>query len=121
MVKRTGPTNPYLKELIDDLKKKSLESKAAIWKDVADKLARPTRKRIEVNVADIQRNADNGETVLVPGVVLSSGVISKKVNVAAWKFSSTAKDKIKNAGGECLTIKELVGKNPQGSHVRIML
>ncbi len=120
MVKRTGPTNPYLKQLIDNLKRKSLESKAPIWKNVAEKLAKPTRSRITVNLYDIERNVADGETVIVPGVVLSSGVLSKKVNVAAWRISPTAKSKIQKAGGECLTVDELVAKNSKGSNVRIM-
>lgn len=120
MVKRTGPTNPYLRQLIEDLRKKSLEMHAPIWKDVAEKLANSTRRRVVVNVRDLERNAENGQTVLVPGVVLSSGEISKKINVAAWKFSPTAKSKIEQAGGACLSVQELVAKNSKGSNVRIM-
>ncbi|MBI2542700.1 MAG: 50S ribosomal protein L18e [Candidatus Aenigmarchaeota archaeon] len=120
MVKRTGPTNPYLRQEIENLKKKSIELKAPIWKDIAKKLAKPTRQRINVNLSDIQRHVDNGETIVVPGVVLASGVLSKKVNVAAWRFSTAAKEKIKNVGGECLTIENLIDKNPKGSNVKII-
>ena len=120
MDKRTGPTNPYMRELIKNLRTKSLEMKAPIWKDVAEKLSRATRKRISVNIRDLERHVSNGQTVLVPGVVLSSGILSKKVSVAAWKFSPTAKEKIESAGGQCLTVQELMEKNSKGSNVKII-
>src|SRR3989338_3377219 len=117
MAKRTGPTNPYLRQLIEKLKKSSLELKAPIWKDIAEKLSKPARQRIEVNISDIGRNVDDGETIIVPGVVLSSGSLTKKVDVAAWKFSKSAEQKIKNASGKIMTIEELVKQNPKGSNV----
>lgn len=119
MVKRTGPTNPYLKQLIEKLKKKSIELNAPIWKEIAAKLRKPTRKRIEVNLSKIERYAENGETVLVPGVVLSSGKLTKSVDVAAWKFSPAATEKIKDKG-KVLTIEDLLEENPKGSNVKII-
>ena len=120
MVKRTGPTNPYLRELIVNLKKKWLEVNAPIWKDTAEKLSRSTRQRVEVNLSDIERNVADGETVLVPGVVLSSGNLTKKVHVAAWRFSKATEQKIKKANGKIMTIEELVKENPKGSNVKII-
>ncbi len=120
MAKRTGPINPYLKQLIENLKKKSLELKAPIWKDIAEKLSKPTRQRIEVNLSDIERNVTDGETIIVPGVVLSSGNLTKKINVAAWRFSKVAEQKIKKSNGKIITIEELVKENPKGSNVKII-
>ena len=121
MVKRTGPTNVYLRQTIEDLKKKSVENKAPIWGDVAEKLSNPTRQKVEVNISDIERNTKSGETILVPGIVLSNGKLTKQVKVAAWKFSPKAAEKIKQVHGETLTIEELVKKNPQGSGVKILV
>lgn len=115
-VKRTGPTNPQLKQLIEKLKK----SKAAIWRDVAEKLSKPTRKRVEVNLSRINRHTRDGETVVVPGVVLAAGELNKKVTVAAWRFSKKAREKI-NAVGKAISIEELIKINPKGSKVRIMV
>jgi len=120
-MKRTGPTNPYLRKLIEELKKKSLELKAPIWKVVAEKLNNPRRGKIEVNLVRIERNAGRGETIVVPGVVLGSGEITKPVSVAAWKFSPVAEEKIKKAKGNILTIEELVKENPKGSGVKILV
>ena len=98
--------------------KKRTGDQLAIWEDVAEKLSRSTRSRVEVNVSEIGRNAKDGETVVVPGVVLSAGNISKKVNVAAWRFSGSAKEKIHDAGGKTLTIEQLRKENPKGTNVR---
>ena len=120
MVKRTGPTNPYLKQLIENLKKKSLELKAPIWKDIAEKLSKSTRQKVEVNLSDIERHVNDGETILVPGIVLSSGNLTKKVNIAAWRFSKSAEQKIRDSNGKIMTIEELVKENPKGSNVKII-
>jgi large subunit ribosomal protein L18e len=121
MVKRTGPTNTILKKLIEELKKKSLEENVKIWKRVAEILERPTRKRVEINLKHIEREAKDGETIVVPGVVLSEGELKKKVTISAWRFSAKAKEKIVKVGGRAISIEELIKENPKGSNVRIMV
>ncbi len=113
-------TNPNLVKLIELLFKASAENRAKIWKDVAERLARPKRLYSEVNVSKIERYAKEGETVLVPGKVLGGGNITKAVTVVALSFSESAKKKIESAGGRCLTIPKLIELNPKGSGVRIM-
>jgi large subunit ribosomal protein L18e len=120
MVKRTGPTDINLRRLIRYLKKKSKEEEVAIWSDVAWRLERPRRRRAEVNVSKINRYTTEGDTVIVPGSVLGAGKLEHKVTVAAWKVSEAAKRKIVEAGGEVLTIEELLERNPKGSGVIIM-
>lgn len=119
-MKRTGPTNPYLKGLVEELRKKSFESNVPIWKAVAEKLAKPRRKRIDVNLSDIERNTEKNDTIVVPGIVLASGELTKPVNIAAWRFSQTAKEKIKKSKGKALTIEELVKENPKGAGIKII-
>ena len=121
MGKRTGPTNIYLKNLIDDLRKRSFESKVPIWKDVADKLNNPTRKKVEVNIADIERNTEKNDVVIVPGIVLSDGELSKPLTIAARKFSSKAREKIEKSKGKILTIEGLVQDKPKGTGVKILV
>jgi large subunit ribosomal protein L18e len=120
MAKRTGPTNPYLKSLISLLKEKSLQLKAPIWRAVAEKLEKPRRKRIEVNLSKIERNSNANDVVIVPGVVLGNGELSKPLTIAAWKFSKSAQDKIIRAGGRMLSIEKLIEENPKGSKVKIL-
>ncbi|MEM2874011.1 MAG: 50S ribosomal protein L18e [Candidatus Nanoarchaeia archaeon] len=113
---KTGPTNPALQEAIAQLS----AQKAKLWKLVARELKKPTRMRREINLSKIQRFAANGETVLVLGKVLAAGTLLKKVNVAAWSFSSAAKNKIMAAGGKVLTIGELLKTNPKGTGIKVI-
>ena len=115
-MKRTGPTNLVMQRTIAQLKMQ----KAKLWKYVARELERATRKRREINLSRIQRFASNNDIVLVPGKVLSAGILLKKVNVAAWSFSASAKNKIKSAGGKTMTIEELIKTNPKGTGVKLI-
>ena len=120
-MKRTGPTNVYVKELIEKLKKKSLELKAPIWKTVAEKLEKPRRRKVEVNLSEIDKNTSNGDTVIVPGVVLGNGSLSKQIRIAAIRFSSSAERKIKESKSEILSIEKLLEENPKGSGIKILV
>ncbi|MFP3254983.1 MAG: 50S ribosomal protein L18e [Thermoplasmata archaeon] len=113
-------TNPELISLIINLKKKSREENVNIWRDIAERLERPLRVWPEVNVSRIERYAENSDIILVPGKVLGSGIIKKKVTVSAFRFSKEAKEKIESAGGKVLTIEELMAINPKGKGVKII-
>src|SRR5664280_1332808 len=117
MVKFTK-TNPNMKVIVASLKEKSYTEDAAIWKDVAKRLEKPTRQSAEVNISDINRYTTPDEMVLVPGKVLGNGTLDHKVKVAAMSFSKSAEEKIATAGGECMDILEVVEKNPKGSGIR---
>lgn len=121
MAKPTGPTNPHLKKLIMQLEKASKKNNAKIWKYVAELLSKPRRKRIEVNLYKINKYSKDGETILVPGKVLSMGEINKKIIVAAWKFSKLSELKLKKKNIEYMSIEELIEKNPKGSNIRIII
>jgi large subunit ribosomal protein L18e len=120
MSRKSTKTNPNLIEIIRNLKEKSYTEKVAIWKDVAQRLERATRKRANVNLSTINRSSINEETVLIPGKVLSDGVLNHKVNVVALNFSKTAQEKIETAGGECISLNEILNINPKGSSIRIL-
>ncbi len=118
MVKK-GPTNPVLAKTVQSLRSKGYEGEGTpIWADVSERLGRPTRRRAEVNVSKLARYCKDGETVIVPGKVLSSGSLGKKkLSVAAWAFSKEAKGKIEAAGGKCMRIDELLGKKVSGFRI----
>ena len=118
MVKRTGPTNYQVQLLLEQLKSNALKSR--FWKRVVKDLNKPSRQRRIVNLYKIEQYAQDGETILVPGKVLSVGEINKKVEVAALNFSEEAKEKILAAKGKTLSISELLTKNPEGKKVRIL-
>ncbi|MDR3282673.1 MAG: 50S ribosomal protein L18e [Candidatus Methanoplasma sp.] len=113
-------TNPQLIALINDLKAKTRENEAAIWRDIALRLEKPKRNWAEANLSKLERYAKDGETVVIPGKVLAAGSVTKKLTVAAYSFSEAAVGRIKAAGGKTLTIAELMESNPKGSNVRIL-
>jgi len=119
-MRRTGPTDINLRRLIRYLRKKSNEENVKIWKDIAWRLERPRRQKAEVNISKINRHTKEGDIIVVPGSVLGAGDLDHKVIVAAWKFSEKAKEKIIQAGGEAITIEDLIERNPRGSGVIIM-
>ena len=118
MVKRTGPTNIQLKMLIEELNKKYLENGVKLWKRLAKDLSKPSRQRREVNLYKINKQAKEGEIIVVPGKVLNMGELDKKVDIAAFSFSRSAQDKIHKVA-KTMTIQELMEKNPEGKKVRI--
>lgn len=120
-MKRTGPTNVYLQQLIDSLKERFFKENTPIWRAVAEKLEKSRRQKVEVNLSDIERNTEKDDTIVVPGIVLGSGELTKPVSVAAWRFSSSAKEKIKKSKGKVLTIEELVKEKPKGTGVKILV
>ncbi len=120
MAKRTGPTNPILLGLIEELRKKGNEQKVAIWKRVANDLERPTRQRRVVNLSSISRYTKENEIVVVPGKVLGSGDLNHKITISAFQFSGGAKEKIEKAGAKIVPLLELSKENPNGKRIRIM-
>lgn len=113
-------SNPQLVQLIKDLKKAAIEKKSKIWKALAELLECSSSSWAEVNLSRLSRYAKANEQIVVPGKVLGSGELDKKLKIAAFSFSSTAKEKIAKAKGEALSIRELLAQNPTGSKVRIM-
>lgn len=115
MHSRADPTNPVLQETLETLE----NSDAPVYRDVAEDLGTVNRKRPEVNLSDLERVAEDGETVVVPGKVLGSGYLTKELTVAAFKASTSARQAIED-GGEFMFIEELVDENPEGEGVRIV-
>jgi large subunit ribosomal protein L18e len=118
MAKRTGPTNYQLQTLLLELEPRARES--PFWKRIAEDLNKSTRERRIVNIYKLNQYAKEGETVIVPGKVLSVGELDKKLNVAALNFSVEAKQKILTAKGKIFSIRELLQKNPAGKGIRIL-
>lgn len=106
--------------LIRDLKKKSQESQTNLWLRLAERLSTSKRSRIAVNLSRLNRYTKDGEIVAVPGKVLGSGNADHPIIVAAFAFSDLAQAKILTAKGKCLSIRDLMEKNPVGKNVKIM-
>ncbi len=95
-------TNLYLEEAIFLAKKKNLI-------DIAAALSSPARQEIKVNIEKIEK--EGKDAVIIPGKVLGTGEIKKKVNVCAFSFSKDAKEKIKKAGGSCIFLLDALKEN----------
>lgn len=118
-MKRTGPTTLELQTLISELKVLGMKQNVPLWLRIARDLERPKRIRREVNLYQLQNYVGDDETAVVPGKVLSDGEFTKKIIVAAYKFSGAAKEKI-NKTGKAVSIHDLMKKNPTGNKVRII-
>jgi len=119
-VKKLKATNPELIVLIQELKKQSRESRAKLWLSLAERLSTSKRRRVAVNVSRLNRFTKEGETVAVPGKVLGAGKVDHPINVAAFAFSELARSKILGAKGSCMSLRELMKKNPAGKNVKLM-
>ena len=119
-MKQLKTTNPELIILIHSLRKKAKENKAKIWHDIAEDLSHSRKKCIAVNISKLNRYTQKDEKVLVPGKVLGTGKIDHPINVAAFAFSEQAQRKILSAKGKCISIPELMEKNPKGNQVKII-
>ena len=109
-------SNQILQGLIDEL----MKNKKPFWRKVAYELSRPRRKKVEVNLSKINVYGAENATVLIPGKVLGAGMLSKKMTVAAFAFSESAKKLIGAAGGKAVTIESLHKTNPDGKDVLIL-
>ena len=117
---RFNKTDPALIALISDLKAQERDNGAAVWRDIAKRLEKPKRNWAETNLSKLDRYANDGETIVIPGKVLAAGELNKKITVAAWSFSEAAEAAIVKAGGKAIGIRDLMAENPKGSNVRIM-
>ncbi|MDD1673973.1 MAG: 50S ribosomal protein L18e [Methanomicrobiales archaeon] len=116
----SGKTNPRLTNLIILLKESARSNEAHIWREIALRLEAPSKNYAEVNIGKINRYAMKGETILVPGKVLGTGILTQPVQIAALNFSKSAVGKIEKAKGACMTIEELLSENPKGNRIRIL-
>ncbi len=111
--------NKILRSAIVLLERKGRSGKNAIWLDAARLLASGTVTWPEVNIARLARIGD-ASAVFVPGKVLGTGSLEKKLNVGAFSFWASARSKIEQAGGKAFTVEEFVKKYPEGSGVALV-
>jgi large subunit ribosomal protein L18e len=113
-------SNPVLRRSAVMLERAAKANKAKIWETASEKLAAPAALRVEVNVGHISKMAESGGVFFVPGKVLGSGDLDKKLVVGAFAFSASAKKKILSNGGSVMSIEQFLKKYPKGSGVRIV-
>jgi len=109
-------TNQILQALVGEL----MKNKKPFWRKVAYGLSRPSRQKVEVSRSKIEQYAAENATVIVPGKVLGAGMLSKKITIAAFAFSESAKKLLDATGGKTVTIESLHKSNPEGKNVLIL-
>jgi large subunit ribosomal protein L18e len=90
------------------------------WMGVASVLSGPRRIRTCINLEEINKDAKAGETVVIPGKVLSQGEIDKKIKVVAFSFSDKAKEKLLSAKCDISYILDEIKSNPSAKGIKIM-
>lgn len=105
-------TNKSLAEAITLIKKKNPE--------FAKQLAMPLKKWAELNLDQIDRATKDNEAIFIPGKVLSSGKVSKKLKIVAWKASEKAIEKMKEAKVDFIEVVEEIKKNPELKNLRLI-
>ena len=113
-------SNSELVKTIDELKKASRENDAPIWKSIAKKLEGPSRNWPVVNISKIEFNVSKNGKAVIPGKIMGSGTLSKKVTVSAYSFTKSAVEKIEGAGGKCMIYNDFIKKNPTGKDVMVI-
>ncbi len=117
-MRTTHSPNEYLNALIKELRKASHQ--APLWTTIASELSKPTSQRRVVNISRLNRVCKDNEIVIVPGKVLGSGMLAHKLTIAAWNFSTTAREQIIKQNGKAMSIPELLKENPKATGVRII-
>ena len=115
----TSP-NPILRRSAVMLERAAKAGGAGIWGKASEMLKKPAGLKVEVNLGRISRIADSGGVLFVPGKVLGSGVLDKKLVVGAFSFSASARKKIIENGGSAMTIEQFLQKYPKGAGVQIV-
>jgi len=113
-------SNPLHRQMSVMLERAGKEHKAPIWTVAAKLLSRPGGTRVEVNLGRVSRMAEEGQAFFVPGKVLGSGLVDKKLVVGAFSFSASARSKLEVAGGSALSVDQFLKKYPKGSGVRLV-
>jgi large subunit ribosomal protein L18e len=90
--------NPYLVETIIKFKK--------INPIIAKILATPKKKSIKINLEELDKKCKEGDKIVFPGKILSSGELTKKIKLIAWSASKGAMEKMKRNKIEFSTLYE---------------
>ena len=69
---------------------------------------------------EIDKQTSMGDTVLVPGKVLSLGEITKKIRVCSFGISQEALEKLKKTRSEWVNILDEIKRNPKAEALKII-
>ena len=107
-------TSPEIVSTIKEAKRQKA------WLPLAGRLAGPARAYSSVDLNEIDAKTKEGDTVVVPGKVLGTGEISKKLRVCALGFSQSARAKLSKTKSEIVLIADEIKKNPRAQGIKII-
>ena len=113
-------SNSTLVNTILELKEASRKNEAPLWRSIANRLEGSSRNWPSVNVSKLEYNINKNGKAIIPGKLMGTGIVTKKMTVAAYSFTDSAKEKIQSAGGKCLTYNEMIKATPKGTNVTVI-
>ncbi|HIG52336.1 TPA: 50S ribosomal protein L18e [Candidatus Pacearchaeota archaeon] len=90
------------------------------WIKLAKLISGPRKNYPAVNLKRIENETSEGDTIVIPGKVLGSGEINKKIRVCALNFSENAKRKLAINKSEVIRLIEEIKKNPKAEGVKLI-
>lgn len=111
--KTARKTNLILVETIKEARKNPA------WFKLSHILSGPTRKQTAINLSQLDKESKAGDTIIIPGKVLSQGELTKKLRLCALSFSEKAIEKMKKTKSEAVSILEEIRKNHKAEGIKI--
>jgi len=97
-----------------------LGKKNPAWEKIIKKVSGSRRKRLELNLDEIDNQTKDNDLVIIPGRVLGKGNIKKKIKISAMKYTESAKEKLKESKIEFNLIEEEIKSNPEGKGIKVL-
>lgn len=107
-------TNPALAEVIREAHNHEP------WKPLAVILAGSTRKQSALNLFEIDKVAKEGDTIIVPGKILSHGNLTKRIVICALSISEKALEKLKESKSSFVLLIDEIKKNRKAEGVKLI-
>lgn len=108
---KTGAEKANIREWLSAMDEASKGSRyQGLSRKLSKALSVPSRSRKAVSLFKINSNTEEGDNVIVPRKVLSTGALDHKVTIAALEYSGNAKEALKRAGCNVVSVKEMLGK-----------
>lgn len=90
------------------------------WNKIAFILSGATRNYSSINLKEIDKKTTAGDTVIIPGKVLSTGSLTKKVRICALGISAVAKEKLKESKSEFASILDEIKSNLKAEGIKVI-
>lgn len=97
-----------------------LAAKNEKWFPLAKILSGPSSNYSSINLSKIDRDSKTGDTIIIPGKVLSQGNLSKKLKICSLSISKTAHEKMKETKSEFSPLYQEIKKNPKAEGLKIL-